>query len=128
MAYSIVGMVNGHGHNGQQIDVICDAHGPCQMIRSIFKPVFLPISTYLLYLQFSQMPRYPDLMILVTMTDRQTLIALPLAYERRVINYMTYIIGDELGLHYGGFCNSLGEVHYWRFCCECTQYTVHCKL
>ena len=24
-----VGMVNGCGYDGQQIDAICDAHGPC---------------------------------------------------------------------------------------------------
>ena len=53
----------------------------------------------------SQMPRCPDLVILVTTTDRQKLNALPLAHEYGVVNYMTCIIGDELGLHYGGFWN-----------------------
>ena len=41
-----VGTVNGRGYDGQQIDAICDAHGPCKMIQSILKPFFLPIWTY----------------------------------------------------------------------------------
>ena len=35
-----VGTVDGRGHDGQQTDAFCDAHGPCQAIRSTFKPVF----------------------------------------------------------------------------------------
>ena len=37
---SAVGRVDGRGHDGQQTDAFCDAHGPCQKIRSTFKPVF----------------------------------------------------------------------------------------
>ena len=67
---AVVGMVNGRGYDGQWIDAFCDTHRPCQMIRRILKPVFLPILTYLLCLRFSQMHRCPDLVILVATTDR----------------------------------------------------------
>ena len=90
-----VGTVYGCGYDGQQIATICDDHGPCQTIRSILKPVFLPILTYLLCLQFSQMPRCPDLAILVTMTtdNRQTKpIALPLERAREVIMFVTHAL------------------------------------
>ena len=45
MACSGMGTVNGCGYNGQPKDAICDTHGPCRMIQSTLKRVFLSIST-----------------------------------------------------------------------------------
>ena len=51
----LVGMIDGRGNDGQQKDVICDIRGLCQMIQSIFKPLFLLISTDWLQLRVAQM-------------------------------------------------------------------------
>ena len=67
-----VGTVDGRGYNGHQVDAICDACGPCQMIQSTFKPVFLLIQTDWIRLRITQMPRYQDLEISVATTDGQT--------------------------------------------------------
>ena len=40
MACQSVGMLDGHGYDGQQKDTICDICGPWQMIQSTFKPDF----------------------------------------------------------------------------------------
>ena len=85
-----MGTVDGWGYDGQQKGTFCDAHGPCQMIQSTFKPVFLLISTDWLCLEGAQMPRCGHLAIFMTTTYRQTdrqtdnPIALPLVHARGV--------------------------------------------
>ena len=68
-----MGMVDGRGYKDQQKDAICDACGPCQKIRSTFKPVFLLILTDWLWLRVAhdQVPKCPDLVIfmMITQTD-----------------------------------------------------------
>ena len=50
-----VGIVNGHGYDGQQEDAICDVHDD-KWFKSTFKPVFQLILTDWIALQVAQMP------------------------------------------------------------------------
>ena len=77
-----MGTADGCGYNGQQKYTTGDVCRPCHSILSVLKPVFLPNSTDLLYLQLTQVPRSPDLAISVSMTTE--LITLPIAQVHRV--------------------------------------------
>ena len=69
-----VGTVDGRGHDGQQTDAICDAHGPYQTIQSAFKPVFrrLRLIGYTYKLPRLLSPRFGDLGDFRGDNDRQT--------------------------------------------------------
>ena len=74
-----VGMVNGRGYDGRQIDAICEAHGPCfKQFEAYLSQFFTDFDLYSLCLRFSQMPRCPVLAILVTTTDIQNQLLYPM--------------------------------------------------
>ena len=86
-----VGMVNGRVYDDQQIDAICDTHGPCQTIPSIciHKSVFCWFRLFTSFLD-AQMSRSSDFS---DDNRHQTNkpITLPLAHARRVTNALAVI-------------------------------------
>ena len=65
--HAALGMINGHGYNGQQ-KYICDACRQCHLILCILKPIFSSNSTDSSHIQLAQVPKSPDLAIFVSTT------------------------------------------------------------
>ena len=87
-----MGTVDGRGHDWQQTDAICDAHGPRANDSERCQGSFSPISTDWSRLQVAQTPRFRDLAIFAV-----TLIALPLHMrEVTMIMHATYLIGQHI--------------------------------